>query len=152
MALIDFYGIQSALADVLKSGPEAGYTTHPHNVFIEAMDREATFDNMPFLNVRLTEGTNEVRSMPNGYYMFLTFEVDVVCFDFTEFKKAANLRDDIMGEAMLALQQNARFHAGISTSTIAPNLRFGAGTPEGAAGHVAVGTFTVTVEADIDAS
>lgn len=152
MALIDYYGIQEALQALLVTGPSSGYTKEPQNVYIEAMDREAVFDAMPFINVRLTEGEVEVRSLPNGYYALLNYEVDVITFDLSEFRKAATVRDDMMGEAQLAVQENPRFHGDLSTSTISPTIRFGAGTPEGAGGHIAVGTFTVTVEAYIDAA
>jgi len=154
MALVNYYAIQSALADLLKTGPSGGYTDghHPKDVFIEAMDREAVFDNMPFINVRLPEGTMEMRSIPNGYRLYLTFEIDIVCFHFTHFVNAAILRDTILGEAQLAVQQNARFYDGIDSSKIEPTIRFGAGTVEGAQGHVATATFSVIVEADIDAA
>lgn len=152
MALIDYYAIQEALQTILVAGPAAGYATQPDNVFIEAMDRETVFESMPLINIRLIEGEMEVRSIPNGYYLLLSFEIDVVCFDLSEFRLAANQRDDIMGDAQLAIQENAQFHSSLSTSTISPSIRFGAGTPEGAGGHIAIGTFTVTAEAYIDAT
>lgn len=151
MALIDYYGIQEALQTILEAGPTAGYTTHPSNVYIEAMDRELVFEAMPAINIRLTEAEIEIRSLPNGYYAFIPYEVDVVHFDLNEFRLAATVRDTMLGEAQLAVQQNARFHSSISTSTISPRVQFGAGTPEGAGGHIAVGTFTVTVEVYVDA-
>ncbi len=88
--------------------------------------------------------------MPNGYYAFLTYEIDAAVFDFTAFRKAASLRDTLMGEAQLAIQQNPRFNGDINTSTISPEITFGAGTTEETGGHIAVGTFSVTVEVYVE--
>jgi len=150
LALIDYYQIQEDLQALLETGPAGGWTLQPTFVFIEAMEREAVFSSMPFINLRMTEGEMEMRSLPNGYYATITIEVDIISFDLSEFKKAASIRDDMMGEAQLAVQQNPRFNSEIETSSIAPSIRFGAGTPEGAGGHIAVGTFTITVEAFVE--
>lgn len=150
MALIDYYQIQEDLKTLLEAGPAAGWTTQPTFVFIEAMEREAVFSSMPFINIRMLEAEMEQRSLPNGYYSTITMEIDIITFDLSEFRKAATLRDDIMGEAQLAVQENPRFNSEILTASIAPSVRFGAGTPEGAGGHIAVGTFTVTVETYIE--
>lgn len=150
MALIDYYGIQEDLQALLLAGPVGGYTIVPNNVYIEAMEREAVFEAMPFINIRLPSGEMEMRSIPNGYYAVLLYEVDVITFDLSEFRKAATVRDDMMGDAQVTVQETPRFNGSISTSLIAPNLTFGAGTPEGAGGHIATGTFTVQVEASIE--
>jgi len=150
MALINYYQIQEDLQALLLTGPTLGYTTTPKNIFIEAMDREAIFDHMPFINIRLVDGEIEIRSIPTGYYAKLPYEVDIVSFDLSEFRKAATLRDILMGEAQLAVQQTPRFNGDISTSIIGPSIKFGAGTPEGAGGHIAIGTFTVQVETYVE--
>lgn len=150
--MISYYQIQEDLQSLLLVGPAVGYTTTPKEVFIEAMEREAFFENMPFINIRLTEGEQEIRSIPDGYYTHLIFEIDVIAFDFTHFRKAAICRDLLMGEAQSAIQQNSRFNSEIQTSTLTPSIKFGAGTPEGAGGHVATGTFTLDVEVSVEPS
>ncbi len=150
MALVEYYQIQEDLAELISDGPSAGYTEKPKEVFIEAMEREATFDNMPFVNVRLVEGDSELRSIPDGYYITLLYEIDIISFDLTHFKKAAKIRDDLMGEVQLAIQQTPRFAESINASTLTPSIKFGAGTPEGAGGHVATGTFTLSVEISVE--
>ncbi len=152
MALVDYYQIQEDLSALLHTGPEEGWQHQPNKILIEAMDREMTFDSMPLINIRLTDAAIEVRSLPNGYFAEITYELDVISFDLSEFRKASIVRDDIMGDAQLTIQRNSRFNGDILTSTITPTIRFGAGTPEGAGGHIAVGTFTVVVEVEIDAA
>ena len=147
---INYFQIQEDLQTILVAGPSAGYTVEPTKVFIEAMEREASFDNMPFINIRLVEGEREIRSIPDGYYAHILFEIDIITFNFAEFKDAAKLRDCIMGEAEKAIQENSQFSADIQTSTLTPQMRFGAGTPEGAGGHVATGTFTLDVEVSVE--
>lgn len=146
---LDYYQIQEDLQTILKAGPASGYTNAPLFVFIEAMDRETTFDRMPFINIRLIEADIEMITIPNGYYGNITFEIDIITFDLSEFKKASNLRDDLLREAQLAVQQTAAFSAQIQTSQLG-GVSFGVGTPEGANGHVAMCTFTVVAEAYIE--
>ena len=152
MALVNYYQIQEDLAALLHTGPSEGWQHQPNNILIEAMDREMTFDAMPLINIRLTDGEIEVRSLPNGYFAEITYELDVISFDLSEFRKASIVRDEILGDAQLTIQRNSRFNSDILTSTITPTIKFGAGTPEGAGGHIAVGTFTVVVEVEIDAA
>ena len=150
MALVDYYAIQEDMQTLLLAGPAAGYTTAPKEVFIEGMERDMVFGNMPFINIRLIEAELEPRSMPNGYNIDITYEVDISAFDFTLFKKAATVRDDLLGEAQKAIHENSRFNGDILDSLVAPEVRFGALIEEGAGGHVAIGTFTVTVRAYVD--
>lgn len=145
-AIIDYFQIQEDLQTLLIAGPTGGYTKAPKKVFIEAMDREATFDNMPFINIRMDDGTMEVRSLPNGYYGFINLKIDVISFDLSLLKKATNVRDDIMGEAQKAIQENPRFNGDVETCSIAGPINFGAGATEGAGGHVSAATFTVVCE------
>lgn len=146
---LDYYQMQEDLQGILLAGPSGGYTVDPIHVFIEAMDRETTFDHMPFVNIRLMEADIEMTTIPNGYYGKITFEIDIITFDFTEFKIASNLRDDLLREAQLAVQETAAFSAQIQTSQLG-GVAFGTGTPEGANGHVAMCTFTVVAEAYIE--
>lgn len=143
---VDYFGIHESLATLIKN--EVGQFKA---VLIEAMDRELTLDNMPLCNVRLVSGEQEVRSLPNSYYLFLTFEIDVIAFSLTLFKEAATLRDSLLGAAQDAIQANRNFHVDLQTSSLVPSIRFGALAPEGAGGHVAVATFTVRCEAYIEA-
>lgn len=150
LKFIDYFQIQEDLQVVLIAGPSDGYTDKPKEVFIEAMEREAIFDNMPFINIRLVEGEREIRSIPDGYYSHIIFEIDIITFNFTHFKEAAQLRDSLMGEAEKSIQENSRFSANIETSTLVPSMKFGAGTAEGAGGHIATGTFTLDVEVSVE--
>lgn len=146
---INYYGIQEALFNLIKDGT---YTNAPEKVFIEAMERETSFDNMPLVNIRLVDGTIEIRSLPNGYFFELNFEIDVVSFNLNHFKEAATLRDTLMKEIQDLVISNPRFHADLLTAHIMPNIQFSAGTPEGAGGHIAAGTLSVTAEAYVDAT
>ncbi len=148
---LDFHLIQEDLKNLLVAGPAAGYTSanQPKHVYVEAMEREGTFDSMPFINIRLVDAEMEIRSLPNGYYGLIIFEIDVVAFDFTHFKKAANIRDDLVREAWITIQETAAWSSVLSTSQLG-NIRFLAGTQEGAGGHVAIATFQVTAEAYVE--
>lgn len=150
--MINYNAIHTALVAVLQAGPSGGYTIAPNTVFQEAMEREVSFSNMPFINVRLSEGITELRSIPNGYYIHVGFEVDIVAFDLSHFSVAATIRDGLLREAQRAVQQNRAFHADIATSTVGPQLKFLAATPEGAQGHVSSVTFVVDVEASVEAT
>jgi len=143
---VDYYQIQADLQTILVTGPAAGWTVPPKHVFIEAMDRETTFDQMPFINIRLVNADIEIIRLPNGYDADITIEMDVISYDLTHFSKAANIRDVMLQEAQLAIQETAQFSSVIQTSQLG-GVTFGAGTPEGAAGHVALCTFEVIAEA-----
>lgn len=151
MALVDFYQYQSDLKTILAAGPSTGFQTTPQNVFIEAMERETTFSHMPFVNVRLPSANIELRSIPNGYYALINYEVDIVCFDMSHFQVAAQARDNLLADLMLAVQENRQFSANIETSIIGSEINFGAGVADNGQGHVAAVTFTVAVEVYVDA-
>lgn len=150
--MLDFYGVQEALRDLLKADATLAASVKQDSFFIEMMDREDRLDHMPIINVRLTEGASEIRSIPNGYYVTARFDIDIVSFDFTHFNKAARVRDNLLNRAMAVVKGNADFHVDISTSTVGPDIKFGAGTPDQGGGHLALATFSVTIEADINAS
>ena len=151
--MIDYNGIQQALKTILETGPLGGYTTPPDQVFAEAMERDAIFSNMPFLNVRLLNSDAEVINLSGGqtsdYYATISLEVDVIAFDLTHFSEAASLRDTLLREAQLAVIQNKNFHADIQTSTVAPNVAFNSAGDEDTGAHVAIATFSVSVEVDV---
>ncbi len=146
---LDYYQISQDLQTVIKAGPAGGYTDAPKSVQIEAMDRDQTLDAMPYINIRLIDADIDLTRIPNGYYGHIIFEVDVVCYDLDLFSKAANKRDDLLREAQIAVQENSAFSSVIQTSILG-NVSFGVGTPEGANGHVAMCTFTLDAEADIE--
>ena len=156
--MIDFYQISEDL-NTLISGLDYSGLVHPQGEsidlkhFIEAMTREMRFDQMPMTNIRMTEGDFEQRSLPNGYYINMTLMVDVVAFDFTEFKIAANIRDDILRIVMNGIRATPKFSAALNESSIGDNASFGAGVgDEGQNGHVAYVTFEVIVGAYVEAN
>jgi hypothetical protein len=146
---LDYSGIQQALADLLTPATIPGL----RKTFIEAMERDMLLDNSPFVNVRLVEEDWEMVSLPNGYYSKMLFEVDVVAFHFTKYGDAATLRDQLVGviKDVLRTTANRRFHASLSTSMLVGRTKFGALVPPHGGGHVALATFQVRCEADIDA-
>lgn len=146
---LDYYQITEDLRTVIEAGPEGGWTLTPKGVFIEAMDRDMSLDGMPFINIRLVDAEIDLTRIPNGYYGHIIFEIDVVTYDLDKFSKAAQKRDDILRDAQLAIQQTSGFSSLIQASILG-NVAFGVGTPEGANGHVATCTFTLTAEADIE--
>jgi hypothetical protein len=145
--MIDYNQIHQDLLTLVSGGT---YTDEIANFYIEADDREATFSHMPFFNIRLIQANIELRSIPNGYYGILTFEIDCVAFDLSEFRVAAVMRDRLLKECQLVIQGNSLFSGSIQTSIIGPEVKFISGTPEGANGHVAAATFGLSVEVSIE--
>jgi len=148
--MINYYTIQTDIKTIINGG---SYTDTPKEVFIEAMDRDQLLGNMPFINIRLPSAQIELRSLPNGYYAYLLFNIDVVAFDFTEFKKAAIVRDRLLKEVQTRLQSNRQFSASVETSKIGPRIEFAAGIAEEqetTSGHIALATFDFIVEAFIE--
>lgn len=148
--MINYYTIQDDIKTIISGGT---YTDAIKEYFIEAMERDMLLGNMPFINIRMTNANLQIRSLPNGYYGMVAFEIDVVTFDLSEFKKAAIVRDRILKEVQLRLQANRQFSAGVETSTIGPRVIFGAGTAaEGdlQMGHIASATFDFVVEVYIE--
>lgn len=144
---LNYYDIQEAFKDLLRS---AIYNKLVKNVYIEAMARETTFDHMPFINIRLVSSDVEARSIPDGDYEFIIFEIDVATMDFTEFKKAAKVRDDIVKTIRETVTLNPRFHSSLSTANILGNIRYGAAEQEGAGQNVALATMSLVAEAYVD--
>lgn len=150
---IDYIGIQTALQALIEADIEAGnFTDEIKKVFLEATARDLVYDNMPMINIRLSSGVMEPRSLPNGYHFTGLFEIDVHTYDFTNFVSAATVRDRILNELQLLIQKNSRFHADLDTSMISRQIGFGAAEIEGAQGHVAIVTFQVTFEVTVDAN
>jgi hypothetical protein len=148
--MIDYTTIQQQVRNLLAA---ATYTDTIKEHFIEAMDRDLLLGNMPFTNVRLDKALMEIRSLPNGYYGYLLFKIDVGTFDLSEFKKAAIVRNRILREAQLYLQANRKFGASVETSSIGPEIEFLAGTVEDGEltkGHIATATFDFVVEVFIE--
>lgn len=141
--MIDYNQIQSDLYDVLAA---ATFTDTIQKFWIEADEREMTLSHMPFINLRMVEAEVELRSLPSGYYIIIKFEVDCIAFDLSSYRTGAQVRDRMVKEAMEAIQADSRFSAGINASVIGPELSFLSGNPEGAQGHIAGATFTVTAE------
>jgi hypothetical protein len=144
---LSYYDIQEALRDLLKAAVYNHVVKHFH---IEAMARETTFDHMPFINIRLPNFDVEQRSIPDGDYVFLNLEIDVATMDFTEFKKAAKVRDDIVNTVISTVKANPRFHGDLSTAHVLGNVQLGAAEQEGAGQNVALATLTVVAEAYLD--
>lgn len=146
MAALDYYAIQQALADMLQAN-----VTGVKSVFIEGMEREVgMLTNMPLLNVRLTESSEELVNIPDGVYERMMFQVDVITFDLSLFREAAKLRDDLLKAAKEACRSNRRFVVGIETSSVQGQTTFGAAGVEGGQGHIAMATFSVLVEAYVN--
>ena len=148
--MIDYYTIQSDLHTIISAGT---YTDGIKEFLIEAMDRDLMLGNMPFINIRLAEADIEIRSLPNGYYAYLSFKIDVVAFDFTEYKKAAIVRDRLMKEVQTVIQGNRAFSANVQTSSVGPKVTFSAGIAdedEDSRGHIAAATFEVVVEVSVE--
>jgi len=148
--MIDYTGITDGIQTILQAGT---YTDSIKEYLIEGMDRDMVLENMPFINVRMIGAAFEIRSLPNGYYAYLTFAIDVTTFDLSVYKKAAIVRNRILREVQLQLQSNRKFVASVETSTIGPRIAFSAGTAEDndiVRGHVASATFDFVVEAYIE--
>lgn len=146
--MIDFYSIQESLKTAIEA---ALPTVRPECVFIEMMDRDLNFSNMPLVNIRLEESSCEITTLPNGYYAITRFSIDITTFDLSEFKIAARLRDDLVKALMLVLRASPTFgNSAVSSSKIGQKLTFAAGTPEQGGGHIAVATFSVATESYVD--
>ena len=134
---IDYWGIEEALAGLFAN---LGFK----KTFIEAMERDIIFDHCPLINIRMTQADENPSSVPNDYYMYLTFEIDVITFSLRSFKEAVTLRSSLLGAAQDAVQKNSRFHGDVNESRLGPQVKFGALTTEGAGAQFALATFAVT--------
>jgi hypothetical protein len=146
---IDYYEVQEALTGILSA--DATLAAVVKSFFIEAMEKEIIIGNMPIINVRLIATESEVRA-GQSYYEHINYEIDVAVANFTHFREAAKLRDDILGRARDVIQANPRFHVALESTLLIPLIRFGALSPEGAGGHCALATFSVRCEAYYDAA
>lgn len=149
MASIDYYAIQEGLQTLLReqiSWPAGA----AKNVFIEGMEREiALLSNMPLFNIRLTSSDETQVSIPDGSYEYVQYAIDVIVLDLSEFKKAARLRDQLLGNAKALIRANRKLFNAVETLRVTGNTTFS--TYSGDAGaHVAFATFGVQVEAYID--
>lgn len=148
--MINYYTIQSDLKTIISGGT---YTDSIKEYLIEGMDRDMGLANMPYVNIRLSNASLQVRSIPNGYYAYILFSIDIVTFDFTLYEKAAIVRDRILKEVQTRLQSNRKFSAGVETSSIGPRVEFSAGIAEEgerSMGHIASAAFDVVVEVFIE--
>jgi len=141
---LDYEAILDDLRTLLLS------TSGAKQVFIEADAPELILDNMPLMNIRLTDVDENIVSIPDSYYEVINIDVDVVSYHLTDFKKASILRNAVLKAAKELVRGTPLFSAGLLTSRTAAKTRFGALSPEGAGGRVAVATFTVTCEAYVD--
>lgn len=148
---IDYYEIEEALIGILSADATLNSPAMVKSFFIEAMEKDIVVHNMPLVNVRLIATEVEVRA-GQSYYEHINFEIDVSVSNFTHFREAAKLRDDIIGRARDIIQANPRFHVAIESTLLVPLIRFGALSPEGAGGHCALATFSVRCEAYYDAA
>lgn len=150
--MIDFMQIQSDLRDMIAGGT---YTDTIKEFFIEAMERDMMLGNMPCVNVTLPKAELSLTRIPNGYESVLNYRISVVAMDFTEFKKAAIVRDRILKEVMMQIQANADFSALISSSKLGPEVDFVAGIATAdnqIKGHIASAEFDVSVEVSTEAT
>jgi hypothetical protein len=143
---LNYYDIQEALKDLLAGGT---YDYVINNFYIEAMAGETTFSHMPFVNTRLISSDVEIRSLPEGDYEFISFEIDVLTFNLTHFKEAAIIRESIVKSIRDLLKNNRQFHSDLSTANIQGQVRFGAVSGEGETGFVALATIPLIAEAYI---
>lgn len=149
---IDYDQLTNDLVSVIKAGPASGYSHQPQRVEADIMDREETFAHMPYVSCTLIGEESEPRSIPNGYNVDVSFEVDIVTFNFTDMREATKVRSILVNEVKQAIHENQGFSSVALTSFIGPDTEFQAGTleGEGANGFVASAAFVVTVQAYID--
>lgn len=143
---LDYHAITEALYNLI-SGADYSAITPTMNHFMEGMGTELLVHNMPYTNVRLVSSENSINSLPNEYYEWVKFEIDIAALDFTYFKTAASLRDSVLRVVRDVVLANTSFHASIYTSKIGPLTSFTASEVEGGNGHVAVARLTVIAEA-----
>jgi hypothetical protein len=145
MAVPDYVQIQESLVELLTQVPGL------KNIFLEGSEAEVgNLAHMPLANVRLTEAASELVRLPNGYNEQVTLLVDILAFDFTSYAAAARLRSGLLRTARALLLVTPQFDAQILTSQLNGGVSFGAFTAEGNRGHVAVATYTVICEIDVE--
>ncbi len=153
---LNYTGIRADLVTLLNAADFSSCFTAANRItkvriLEEAMIAEMALNQMPFINVRLDASDSELRSIPNGYYEYIQFEIGIAAFDFTSFRDASILRDSVLRIARDKLQANPHFSVGIGTSRLDGRIKFGAAAAE-SGGHVAEAIFNVVAEADIDAT
>lgn len=148
--MINYHQIQTDIKTIISGGT---YTDTIKEIFIEGMDRDMLLGNMPCVNIRMVSANLQIRSLPNGYYAYVAFEIDVLCFDLSLYEKAAIVRDRILKEVQTRLQSNRQFSGLVETSSVGPRVIFSAGTAEeneNTRGHIALATFDFVVEAFVE--
>lgn len=150
--MIDFYQVQEDLQTMFRAQAAITALVRSECIFIEMMDRDLLYNNMPLVNIRLADAEVPLITIPNGYYPQPIFSIDIISFDLSEFRKAARVRDNVLKVCLAALQANRAFSNIIQTSRIDPNITFSAGVPEQGGGNIAVATFRVRAEAYADPS
>ena len=146
MAVPDYVAIQESLVALLRDNmPEL------NNVYMEGSEVEVgNLGNMPLANVRLTEAASELVRLPSGYNEQITLLVDLIAFDFTSYSAAARLRSTLIRTARGLLLATPQFDSQILTSQLSGGIQFGAFTAEGNRGHVAMATYTVLCDIDVE--
>jgi len=150
--MIDFYQVEDDLRTMLVAGT---YTDTIKEWKIEPMERDLLAGNMPMVCINLPKSDLKLITIPNGYYGTLMFRIMVLAMDFSEFRKAAIVRDRILKEVLLRLQNNRQFSALIATSSMGPSVDFAAGIAaqnDVMKGHIASAEFDLIVEANVDAT
>ena len=143
--MIDYVQIQDSLVTLLRS------VNGVNQVYMEGSEIEvANLGNMPLINVRLTEVQSELVRLPNGYNEQVTLLVDILAFDFTSYEQAARLRSGLLRDARQLLLENPVFDTQLLSSQLTGGIQFGAFTAEGNRGFVAMATYTVIAELDLE--
>lgn len=142
--MINYYSIQTALSALFAN------VTNVKKNLIEANDREVILDHLPLINTRLVVADVEERSIPNGYFATLRFQVDIYAYDLSSFREAAIIRDVMIKDVQTAVRSNRQFHGDVSDTRLIPTVSFGALLPEEGPGHVAKAIVEIGVEVYID--
>lgn len=144
MAWIDFNQIQDDLVALINGG-----STGAELVKKEADERDYAFNNMPLVDVRLTDSDPEVRS-GRDYFVDTTFEVQVTTYDLSDFADAATLRQSVITAIVDLIRNNANFSASIESSVIGAHT-FSSAKDEQSGAFMAAGTVQVVVKTFVDA-
>lgn len=144
MAWFDYNTVQDDLVALIVAN-----VTTAEKIMKEADERDYAFNNMPLVDVRLTESQPEIRA-GRDYYVFVTFEVQVTAHDLSGYSDAATLRDTVLGDVIETIRQNANFSASLETSRIGPTS-FSNAKDEQSGAFMAAATVEVQAEAFIDA-
>jgi hypothetical protein len=101
-------------------------------------------------DVRLVEGDPEIRA-GQDYYVFTTFEIEVVAHSLSSHSEAASVRNGLLSSTIDALRDNARTISSlIETSRIGP-IAFAGASDDEKGEFVAAATFQLITESYVDA-